>query len=253
MIQFLASHLPSAGVFTLLMFVAFLAGVLRGFSGFGAGLLIAPVFSFFVTPADIVVLIVVLNLCTTLQFLPDALKKVDWRLVLRLFLPSLVGIPLGIAFLQVVDPQVMRKVIGGVVTLMSALMLMGWYYDGKRGLIQDSAVGFTGGVLTSIGGIGGPPVILYLLSDRKLGIDVFRAVSFVLFLLIQSCTLVQIGIGPGITTPQWVLVLALLPAYVLAHFVGDFLFRYVSGTYERMVKRVSLITLLIIGLLACLF
>lgn len=251
MLELFAVHLPSSGVLSLLMFVTFLGGVLRGFSGFGAGLLIAPVFSFFVTAVDIVILISVMNIITTAQFLPGALKQVDWRLVFRIFIPSLVGVPVGVAFIQAVDPQIMRRVIGAIVTLMSALMLMGWYYRGKRGLIQDSVVGFTGGALTSIGGIGGPPVILYLLSNPALSIEVFRSVCFVLFLLVQSTTLVQIGLGPGITQSQWLLVLALLPAYAVAHVVGDVLFRFAAGKHQQLVKRISLIALLAIGLLAC--
>lgn len=251
MIQFLSINLPPAEVFALLAFVAFVGGVLRGFSGFGAGLLIAPVFSFFISPADIVILIVVLNLCTTLQFLPDAFKKVNWMLVMKLFLPSLVGIPLGVALIHVFDPQVMRKIIGFLVTLSAALMLYGWHYDGRRGLVQDSLVGFGGGLLTAIGGIGGPPVILYLLSDRKLPIDVFRAVCFVLFFLIQILALIQISFGPGLNKTQGALILSLFPLYILAHWVGDQVYRRTAGKYDLAVKRVSLIALLAIGVLAC--
>ena len=125
----------------------------------------APVFSLLMSPTDVVVLVLSLNLLTTFQMLPDALRNVDWRLVARLFVPSLLGLPIGLAMLHMVDPAVMRKTIAVIVILVALLMLAGWHYRGRRGLVQDTAAGALSGVMTAIAGIGGPPVILYIVGS----------------------------------------------------------------------------------------
>ena len=42
-----------------------LAGTIRSFSGFGGGLVLAPFFSFFMSPADLVVVVLLLNFVVT--------------------------------------------------------------------------------------------------------------------------------------------------------------------------------------------
>ncbi|MBF6616964.1 sulfite exporter TauE/SafE family protein [Pollutimonas thiosulfatoxidans] len=243
-------HLPSLPIFAVLAGATFVGSAMRGFSGFGAGLLMAPVFSLLMSPTDVVVLVLSLNLLTTFQMLPDALRNVDWRLVARLFVPSLLGLPIGLAMLHMVDPAVMRKTIAVIVILVALLMLAGWHYRGRRGLVQDTAAGALSGVMTAIAGIGGPPVILYMLSDRSLPMAVLRAVSLVYFSMAQVATLVPLAVGGLLTAQQGVYILLLLPAAVLASLLGALLHRWSMGQHQERVRRVSLFMLLAIGLTA---
>src|SRR3546814_13079420 len=86
---------PSVTVFVIMCAATILAGALRGFSGFGASLLLAPIYSLFMPPASVVVVLLLMNFSTTLQMLPRAVPTVQWRLVMALFIPSLFGLPLG--------------------------------------------------------------------------------------------------------------------------------------------------------------
>lgn len=233
----------------LLSFVALLAGIMRGFSGFGGGLLIAPVYSLFLSPTDVVVLVMVLNLLTTVQLLPDVLRNVQWPTVLSLFATAFVGVPIGVAFLHLVDPVLMRRTIAAIVSCTAILLLLGWTYRGRRGRIQDGIVGLFSGVLTSIGGVGGPPVILYLLSDSRLPQHVFRAIVIMLFFLVQILTLTQIGLTGAMTLTQGAYVLILLPVYALAHWLGERAF-HKYGHQQADFRRIALLSLLAVGLLA---
>src|SRR3546814_8359954 len=94
---------PSVTVFVIMCAATILAGALRGFSGFGASLLLAPIYSLFMPPASVVVVLLLMNFSTTLQMLPRAVPTVQWRLVMALFIPSLFGIPLGLILLHSVD------------------------------------------------------------------------------------------------------------------------------------------------------
>ena len=250
MFNFISADVPSLPIFLTLCLVAFIAGIMRGFSGFGGGLLIAPVYSLFMPPADVVVLVIGLNLLTTIQLLPSIVRAVDWSLVFRLFIPSMIGVPIGVALLHSVDAELMRKVVAFIVTAMASLMLLGWRYEGKRGRLQDGTVGLTSGLLTSIGGIGGPPTILYLLSDPRLSVEVFRTVCLMLFFLIQIFALAQIGFAGSLTQAQGGYILILLPAYVLAHWVGAVFFVRYVGHYQAQVRQISLWLLLFVGFVA---
>lgn len=241
--------LPAFTTLAILASVAFVAGVMRAFSGFGGGLLIAPIYSLFVSPSDVVVLVLVLNLLTTVQLLPDILPNVQWRTVLRLLVPAFVGVPIGVFFLHWLDPGLMRKAIALIVMSMAVLMLLGWRYRGRHSRLQDGIVGIFSGFLTSIGGVGGPPVILYLLSDTRLSGAAFRAISLMLFFLLQMLTLFQIGLTGAMNRHQAAYVLILLPVYVIAHWVGARAYRR-YGQQQAQFKRLALWFLLLVGLLA---
>ncbi|MCX5565679.1 sulfite exporter TauE/SafE family protein [Alcaligenes phenolicus] len=237
-------------ILTLLILVAMAAGVMRGFSGFGGGLLIAPVYSLFISPTDVVVLVMLLNLLTTVQLLPQVLRNVHWPTVFSLVITAaLLGVPIGVAVLHRVDPVLMRKAIAGIVCFTSVLLLWGWNYKGRRGRIQDGIVGFFCGLLTSIGGVGGPPIIIYLLSDTRLSQHAFRAIVIMLFLLLQVWTLAQFGMTGALTAEQGIYTLMLLPVYALAHWIGEKAFlRY--GHQQAEFRRIALWCLMGVGLIA---
>src|SRR3546814_20391190 len=67
----------------------------------------------------VLVVILLLTLLTTIQMLPDALRIVDWKMVLRLFLPSLLGLPVGLATLHILDTVVLRTTVAVVVTVVA--------------------------------------------------------------------------------------------------------------------------------------
>ncbi len=244
------SSVPSLSIYAALAGTTFMGSVMRGYSGFGAGLLMAPVFSLLMPPTDVVVLVLGLNLLTTFQMLPEALRHVDWRLVLRLFIPSLLGLPIGLAMLHMVNAVVLRKTVAVIVILVALLMLAGWHYRGRRGPIQDALAGALSGFMTAIGGIGGPPVILYMLSDRSLPLAVMRAVSLVYFSLAQVATLGPLALSGSLTAQQGVYILILLPAAVLASLLGAQLHRWSMGKHQEQIRTVSLYMLLAIGVTA---
>lgn len=224
--------------------------MIRGFSGFGTGLLMAPVFSLLMAPTDVVVVILLLNLLTTIQLLPSALRSVDWGLVFRLFIPSILGLPVGLALLHSVEPVMMRKLVAIVVTLAASILLAGWVYRGPDGRWQDVLVGSASGFMTAIGGIGGPPIILYLLSIPRISPSVIRAVCIVFFSFAQIITLVPLSLTGSTTLKQLAIVALLLPVAILASIAGTHLHVWSIGRHQARVRQASLMLLLAIGITA---
>ncbi|NLY26542.1 MAG: sulfite exporter TauE/SafE family protein [Alcaligenaceae bacterium] len=244
--------LPALPDFVVLATVSLLAGVMRGFAGFGSGLLMAPVFSLVLSPTDTLAVILLLHVLTVFQILPAALRTVDWGLVLRLLVPALLGVPLGLFMVHSLDAALMRKTVGLVVIVVALLMLRGWYYAGRRGRVQDTVAGALSGFMTAISGIGGPPLVLYLLSDRSVTPVIFRSVMIVFFFFTQMATLVPFTLSGSLSLYQTVFVVLLLPVFVLATQLGSVLHRYAAQKHQALARRVCLVFLLVTGALALL-
>ncbi len=239
---------PSVPVFALLCLAVLLAGTIRSFTGFGGGLVLAPLFSLFMAPADMVVVVLLLNLVTSVQSLPGVWKTTDWRLVVSLSIPALFGIPFGVMVIEWLDPNLIRRLLGLIVASLAAIMLVGWTYQGPRGRFQNIVVGVCSGVLTAIAGVGGPPLVLYLLSDKSISPIVLRSFFMMYFAVAQVTTLGFFLYKGAINTQQMVYTASFVPVYLVSTVLGTWLFvRALRGSAD-LIKRLSLWFLLAVGM-----
>lgn len=158
------SALPDPRTAALAALVVAAAGLLRGFAGFGAGLLMAPLLGLLLGPRLAVPVIVVLDALVAAPLLPRAWRQARWRDVLPAGAAAALTIPVGAAVLRSMDPAVLRRAIGAVVVVLVALLASGWRRRRRPGPLEAAGIGGVSGVLTGAGGIGGPPVILWLLA-----------------------------------------------------------------------------------------
>ena len=110
---------------------AFVAGLMRGFSGFGAALIIAPVLALAVGPRTAIPAILIVMLVTSIQLVPKAWNSANWNTVIPLSVGGAIGIPIGAFLLVVVDQELVRRSISATVTFFAILMLIGWRYKGS--------------------------------------------------------------------------------------------------------------------------
>src|SRR5262245_12700373 len=75
--------------------VACIAGMVRGFAGFGAAMLMTPVFSALYGPAIGVVLCLLLEIAVGLPLIPGVVRLVDWGRIGLLLVGAAVGVPVG--------------------------------------------------------------------------------------------------------------------------------------------------------------
>src|SRR5438874_13018766 len=84
--------------------VAAFAGMVRGFSGFGAAMVMTPAFSALYGPAIGISLCLLLEIAVALPLLPRAVKYVDWHRIGLLLVAAVVGAPVGILVFTGVYP-----------------------------------------------------------------------------------------------------------------------------------------------------
>jgi len=157
----------STPTMVLLGLTAFLAGLSRGFSGFGAALIFVPLASGLIGPKLATPILAVIDLIFAAHLIPRAWTIGDRREVSVMFLGALVGIPAGTMILRNFDPLTLRWMIAGMATAMFLLILSGWRYHGKPHPSATVAVGAVSGLFGGIAQIGGPPVVSYWLGTGR--------------------------------------------------------------------------------------
>lgn len=229
----------------LIAFVlAFAGGAIRGFTGFGTPIFLAPIYAVLFGPQAAVPLLIIMEVGIVVQMVPAALRQTDWPELRGLLLGCLPMLPVGGLMLGVLDPNLVKKIIGLVTASFVAALWWGWRYRGPRSLPVRMAVGAVSGFSNGLTGIGGPPVILYYLSGDK-AIGGVRA-NLVIYFGFITVVAVPFFLYAGLVTVETVLRWAMLTPPLLAGVaVGS---RFFQGTSRQAFMRAALLTLLVAAL-----
>lgn len=234
---------------TLIAFaLAVVGGVIRGYTGFGTPIFLAPLYAVLFGPQATVPLMIMLEIGVTAQMLPGALRRVDWPELRGLLIGCLPLLPVGGALLGLLDAGLVKKIIGFVTAGFVAALWWGWRYRGPRHLPVRIAIGAVSGLSNGLTGIGGPPVILYYISGDKeiAGIRANLVVYFSFITVVAVPFFLFAGFVTGETVVRW---LVLTPPLLAGVAVGSRLFR---GTSPAVFIRAALLTLLVAALVGIL-
>jgi uncharacterized protein len=201
-----------------------IAGLIRGFSGFGSALILSPVLSLLWGPTVGVPVAVLVELAPALQLTPPALRIAHWRTVWSISIPALLLIPVGSWMLISLPAETMRRAIALLVLALVAILWSGWRYRGPRGSVPSAIVGALGGFLSGSSGIGGPPAIIYLMSGGDSPAHI-RANLIGYFTVISIGLIVFFSWSGLITTDILWRAGLLIPVFVIGLMVGARLFR----------------------------
>ena len=152
------------GTLILAVAIAAAAGTVRGITGFGGAMVMSPPLALLLGPRLTVPVVLLLESVIAAPMLWQTRRLVDLRLVGAILVAACICVPLGVSVLAVTDPDVMRNAIAVTVIVFSLLLLLGWRYSGKPRLATSVGLGALSGTMLGATSIGGPPVILYLLS-----------------------------------------------------------------------------------------
>ena len=227
---------------TLLATIGIVAagGFVRGITGFGGAMMMAPMLSVLIGPVPTVVTTLILETAAALVMFPDALPKARWRTLAYLTLPAIATVPIGGYLLLTLDPGIARKLIAGVVVVFSLMLLLGLRYSGSPRAATSIALGSLVGALLGATSVGAPPVVLYLLSGPD-PVPVTRANLTLFVTAISVIGLVMLTAVGAVTAALGISVLALSVVFLLATWLGEKLFVRLS---ETSVRRFALVLML---------
>ena len=212
--------------------VAVIAGMVRGFAGFGAAMMMTPVFSALYGPEAGVSLCLLLEIAVALPLLPRAAKYVDWRRIGLLMMAAVAGAPLGNLVLTKISPEPMRWAISAIVLSAVGLLASGWRFHGKWRAPVTLGIGATSGFLNGLSGMAGPPIAFYYLAGNET-VERVRANLTTYFIFVDGIALL-VFISRGLV--HWdtgVLGLCLAPAAIAGGLLGERLFPFASEKFYR--------------------
>jgi len=199
------------------------AAILQAASGFGFAVLAAPLFLLFVAPAEAIQLIIIIATALSLAVLPGMARAIARPLLLRLALGGLAGLPLGLVAFEHADPTEVRIVVGATILGLAGLLAMLRWRGAPSALAmrpsRDLAAGAVSGVMTSLLGMAGPPIVAYLLL-AGVPPQTARATLLSFFALTYAVTLLTHIVGIGIPGATWVAAGVLLPVALLGGVAG---------------------------------
>ena len=230
----------------LAMAVAGLAGLVRGFSGFGGAMIYMPLVAAVYDPRIAAVTILLVDFVCSSPFAIPETRRCNWREVIPISAAMAVGVPFGTWALLALDPIVLRWCISIIVLGLLPPLAFGWRYRAQPSLPVTLGVGLFSGVSAGAVQIAGPPVILYWLS--RIGSAVTVRANIMVFFMICGVVLVAYYAFQGLFTAQALALSVLLGVFYLGGVgLGSLVFR---GTSDRVYRRVAYAIIALAALLS---
>jgi uncharacterized membrane protein YfcA len=213
---------------------AFVAGLARGFSGFGSALIFIPLASSVIGAKLASPLLLVIDFIAAAPLVPNGWQHADRRDVGTMLLGSFVGVPIGAWALTQMDPLAVRWMIVALVVPMLALLMSGWRYRGTPSPTLTAGVGAIAGFFNGVAQVGGPPIVLYWLRDTTAA-RVVRANIIVFFAASSVFTIFSYLIGGVLTVSVCGLAALTGPAFGIGLWLGSRMFGFASEeTFRRI-------------------
>ncbi|MGD2104497.1 MAG: sulfite exporter TauE/SafE family protein [Anaerolineae bacterium] len=170
--------------------IVFAGHLVKGVSGFGSALFAVPALLLFLDVKFVTPVFLILDFASGTLLVTSNWRSVDRRLLLLLLSGMVVGTSIGTWLLVSVSHDILKRVLGVLVTGWALAMLLEREPHAPiSGRSLGSALapvsGFLGGALGATFSVNGPPIIIYLshvLEDKR----VFRATLYGVF-FVDAC------------------------------------------------------------------
>ncbi len=167
------------------MAVVFVAGLVRGYSGFGFSALVMASLALVILPAQIVPVVLALEVLATLVLYRRISGDIAWRPLSGLVFGAVIATPAGLFLLRQLPADTVRLVLSILILCACAAL---WRAPslgrGMQGGFPAFGAGLVSGVVNGVAAIGGLPAVMYLLAAVPAA-NAFRATSMVYILLLD--------------------------------------------------------------------
>ena len=153
----------SLSEFLLIIFIVFIASIIRGFNGFGFSATCISGFSFILPAIQIVPIILILEVFISIFMIPYIWNKIDWNFVFKLLIGIAIGSPIGLYLLKYLSPETTHLYVCLIIIFFSILLMRGYINKKINNNQSKIFTGIISGTLNGLITLGGMPVALFLL------------------------------------------------------------------------------------------
>ncbi len=232
--------------YQLLLAIITIAGIVRGFSGFGTGMIVAPAAAALISPAAAIVIILIIDLGPASILIPSAAKKAALSEIMPMVAGYALGLVPGIWLLANGDVSALRWMISIVILVCVMLLWSGWTWRGPRTAPVSFGVGGIGGFLGGSISVAGPPVILYWMAART-GAGIVRSNLIIFFAIAQFFAAAGLYLSGLLTWERVLMGLVGSPFYLCGLMIGARLFSYAP---EFAFRRIAFMMILAAAILS---
>ena len=205
------------------MFAASLAGLVRGFSGFGTAMVFLPIASQYLTPFESIASLAIMEFFGTFAVIRKSWSDADKVDLARLVIGMTIVTPFALLLLAKVGADFYRYSVSILSLILLLLIGLGVRYKGKLNPFVIFSVGGLGGLTGGLTGIPGPPVILlYVASSHP--ISVIRANNLLFLYFFDVCVVLIFALSGVLTLKIFLLGSILALPNFLGNFIGAKLF-----------------------------
>ena len=242
----------SLSQFLIILFIVFIASIIRGFNGFGFSATCISGFSFILPAIEIVPIILILEVFISVFMIPYVWNKIDWNFVFKLLIGITLGSPIGLYLLKYLSPDTTHLYVCLIIIFFSLLLMKGYSNKNIDNDLSKILTGVISGTLNGLTTLGGMPVALFLLITSIQPIVIRGSLAALFFLTdIYAFTLSYFGgIVDMITIYRTIPLIIVLP---LGVFIGNKFFIKSREQLYRKVVFYFLIIISIIGILRIIF
>lgn len=217
--------------------VGALAGLVRGFTGFGPALVFMPVAGAILGPATASPILFLVDSLVSLPVILPAFSRCRWRDVAPLSAGAALTVPIGVGILAGANPLILRWIISLAIVVAVAALASGWRYRGESSPPLAFGVGTVSGFIGGLANLYGPPIVLFWLGGQSQA-PIVRANIFAysgMMVVVAGTALWFNGLfGERVL----MLAFALLPVYAIALWAGTRAFRHASDSLFRWIALV---------------
>ena len=160
------SQMPDLPGLALLVFVSCLAGVVRGFSGFGTAMIFLPMAALVLEPVWAVLALIGMDIFSPLPAVRRAARDSKWRDLGLLLAATAVMVPVGLWTLTQISPETYRYGVSAISLALVACLVLGLRYRSEPTVPLMVAAGGASGFLGGAAGLPGPPVIILYMASH---------------------------------------------------------------------------------------
>ncbi len=213
---------------------ALIAGLVRGFAGFGAGMVFIPIAAAAFDPQIAAGTLFVIDTILIVPLVVRAVGQVAWREIVPLGLGAVIAVPAGVAVLVHADPLPIRWGLSVAIFAAIAMLACGWRYRGPERLMLSIAIGGIAGFFSGLAQLSGPPVLVYWLG-RDTPAQKLRANAIIFFCFTTVAAGIAYAASGLFTAEVAARSVVLLPVYGIAMFAGSRLFHNASEAIYRRI------------------
>jgi uncharacterized membrane protein YfcA len=207
----------SAAVAWVLAVMLF-AALVQSVGGFGFALLAVPLAAIGTELQTAVIVVGLGSLLNVVILSWRTRREIDRSLARRFNVPAVIGMPIGLAALTLVDQRPLKMALGIVIIVATVALLRGAANVAPRAWLEVLA-GFASGILSTATGTNGPPLVLAS-QMRGLAPDAFRATLSFTFAVSGTISMVMFVAAGLVARDEIVLTVAGVPAILLGQRAG---------------------------------